>query len=450
MSRSGRARLNPTVAHVALLLPWITAVVAARLPIRDNSFLWHVTAGRLQIEQGGVLAADPFSFTFGGQAWRTQSWLLELGYAIAESSLGLGAIAFFLGACATATFALILVVTYRLSRSVEATAIVGVLTAWLSAAFLSPRPVLASYLLFALVVAACVDRRTRWALPLIVWVWASVHGSFVLGIGYVVLYGLRRREWSALPSAAAMAVTASLTAHGLGLWRILFDFAGSQGALDLIVEWATPDFTDIALVPFLVGILLLIVAAHRGGLTASAWWVVFPFLVFAFTATRAVYPAWIALAPFVGLAFVGMRRATLSGPGTRRVLVVVAAALIGFPFFLMTDDGALSDTLPINAAEALTAERVFHDDFVGGYLIYAFGPERQVFIDDRAELYGEEFMRDMSRARNGTPVWERVFDEWRIEQALVQSEDGLIEALLKAGWQIDYEDERFSVLSPNG
>jgi hypothetical protein len=86
MERSIRER-PLSVAHVALVLPWIMAVVAARLPVRDNSFLWHVTAGRLQIEQGAVLTADPFSFTFLGAPWRTQSWLLELVYGLADNHL---------------------------------------------------------------------------------------------------------------------------------------------------------------------------------------------------------------------------------------------------------------------------------------------------------------------------------------------------------------------------
>ena len=83
-----RSRISPL--HVGLAIPWIVAVIAGRLPIRDNSFLWHVRAGSLQIDQGSVLVADPFSFTRAGEAWRTQSWLLELGYARLDDAFSLG------------------------------------------------------------------------------------------------------------------------------------------------------------------------------------------------------------------------------------------------------------------------------------------------------------------------------------------------------------------------
>ncbi|MEX0946687.1 MAG: hypothetical protein WD064_04920, partial [Acidimicrobiia bacterium] len=73
------------MGHVAILLPLFAAVIAARLPVRDNSYLWHVRAGTLQIERGEVLTTDPFSFTAMGRPWRTQSWLADLLYGWADN-----------------------------------------------------------------------------------------------------------------------------------------------------------------------------------------------------------------------------------------------------------------------------------------------------------------------------------------------------------------------------
>ena len=437
-----------SVAHVALLLPWITAVVAARLSIRDNSFLWHVTAGRVQIESRAVLTSDPFSFTFEGEPWRTQSWLLELLYGWFDNRSGLTFVTPFIAIVATLTFAVVLLVTYRRTRSIPATVIVGVLTAWLSAAFLSPRPVLVSFLMLALVVGVSTDGRLRWALPLLAYLWAAVHGSFILGIGYVVLDGLRRKQRSALSDAAAMAIAATFTAHGWGVWQTLLEFARNQDSLDLITEWATPDLTKVALVPFLVGTILLVVAGIRGGLAMKDLWIIAPFIVFAATATRAVFPAWIPLAPLAGSALVAVPSSSRPAGRERRVLVAVAFALIAFPFVIpVKEASSLSETFPIAASEALTADRVFHDDFAGGYLIFRYGTGRPVFIDDRAELYGAEHLRSMIQSRNGFPEWRDLFSKWQIEQALVKEEDGIAVALRDAGWVTDFEDEVFLVLS---
>lgn len=435
-----------SVAHVALFLPWITAIVAARLPIRDNSFLWHVTAGRLQVESGAVLTADPFSFTFGGETWRTQSWLLELGYSLADGIIGLNFVMPFLGACGALTFGFVLLVVYRATGSVEATAIVGVLTAWLAAAFLSPRPVVVSYLLFALVVAAAGQRRLHWTLPLIAWVWASVHGSFILGVGFVVLLALRNRDRGLARAATMMVLAVSLTAHGLALWEILLEFARSQSALDLITEWATPDLTGIPLIPFSVGILLLMVAAMGGRLKPADMWIVAPFLIFAFTATRAVFPAWLALAPFVGGAFSSLRATERDSGQHRRVMVGISTVLVALPFLIPVDPGPLSEDFPAEAVDQLGRGPVFHDDYVGGFIVYARGPELQVFVDDRAELYGADHLGSMTRARSGSPVWREIFDRWGVEQALIRQKDGLADVLLVEGWRRIAQDGEFVLL----
>ena len=66
-------------------------VIGASRPIRDNSFLWHIRAGDLQLTSGEVLTTDPFSFTMAGEPWRTQSWLADLLYgSLEQASGGLG------------------------------------------------------------------------------------------------------------------------------------------------------------------------------------------------------------------------------------------------------------------------------------------------------------------------------------------------------------------------
>ena len=85
---------------------------------------------------------------------------------------------------------------------------------------------------------------------------------------------------------------------------------------------------------------------------------------------------------------------------------------------------------------------MFHDDGVGGYLIYAEWPARQVFVDDRAELYGETF-GEFVRARGGDPVWSEVFERYDLHQALVKIGDPLGQVLEAAGWTTSYRDEGF-------
>lgn len=434
---------RPTVAHIALLLPWVIVIIGARLPVRDNSFLWHVRAGALQLDGGAVLTADPFSFTKLGEAWRTQSWLLELLYSHLEGWFGLGYVPWFVACISVATTVLILISVYRMTRSIEATVLIGVVTAWLGAPFLNPRPVLLSYLLLAATVVAVSNQRLRWSLPLIAWVWASVHASFLLGIGFVVLEGLRTRRRERGVDAVLMAAFATLTAHGWAVWEIVIEFFRSSDALDLMTEWATPNLVSLEFAPALVGVVLILIGGIQGRVRTRDLWVIVPFLVFALTAQRAVFPGWIALASFAGL---GLERLpTASGRLSRNAVGLIGLALLAFPFVIPVSGKSFEERFPVEAAAHLTEERLFHDDVVGGYLIYSLGPDREVFVDDRAELYGASFLRDVVQTRNGTPRWLHVFDEWGIDQALMRSGDGLAEALAAGGWSESYRDEEFVV-----
>ena len=113
-----------SIAQLSLLVPSVAIVIDAWAPIRDNSFLWHIRAGSLQRTAGEVLTSDPFSFTVGGDPWRTQSWLGELLYAQAESLSGLGFVPWMLLVLSTIAFAGIGLVAYHYSSSVPATALV--------------------------------------------------------------------------------------------------------------------------------------------------------------------------------------------------------------------------------------------------------------------------------------------------------------------------------------
>ena len=436
-----RRRL-PTTAQVGLLLPWIVAVVAARLPLRDNSFLWHVAAGQEQIRRGSVLTADPFSFTFAGEPWRTQSWLADLGYGVLDQELGW--VPLFMVAVTVLVLGLTGVIVYRASGSLIATAIGQVATAWVLAAYLNPRPVILSFVLLALAVVAEGDEKARWILPLLVWVWAGLHGSFVIGIGYLVLLALRRRNRARLRDAALCVLAATFTAHGWAVWEVLVDFAANQEALDFIVEWATPDFSSAALIPFLGGVLLLIGGGIRGKLAVRDLWVIGPALYLATTATRAVPLAWLMLLPFLGAAMSDFARIA-----QRRSLINLAIAVIavGLPFVLPIQGGVDLERFPVAVAAHMSSARTFHDDVVGGWLIYDRWPEVAVFADDRAELYGAGFFREMVEVRQSRRDYRSTFDRYGITQALLRGEDAVVVDLIDAGWRQVAGDATFVLLT---
>ncbi len=124
-------------------------------------------------------------------------------------------------------------------------------------------------------------------------------------------------------------------------------------------------------------------------------------------------------------------------------------AVLILPFFLVSDATIDEERFPVAAVAALDESRTFHDDRTGGYLIWAEGPDRQVFIDDRAELYRER-LAEFVAVRDGDQPFEPVFERDGIEQALLKVTDSLVGDLEKAGWVTVFEDPNYVVLRPPG
>jgi hypothetical protein len=97
------------------------------------------------------------------------------------------------------------------------------------------------------------------------------------------------------------------------------------------------------------------------------------------------------------------------------------------------------------ALAAVTADRFFHDDATGGFLISEQWPERTVYLDDRAELYGAEMIEEYQAATRG--AYTDLFDRYQMTQALARPEWALVTALAADGWSEAYRDEYFVVLT---
>ena len=195
--------------------------------------------------------------------------------------------------------------------------------------------------------------------------------------------------------------------------------------------------------------MALLVAAARGKIETRDLIVIFPFLIFGMSSNRAVFPATLVLAPWTARAFSEMEaRRRSDSPALN--WAVLAVLLVGAITVGVTRNASEPDPdfFPVAAAAALAPGNAFLGDLAGGYLIYADWPERQVYVDDRAELHGIERFEEMLDVRAGRDGWEDVLARWGIDQALLRSgETGLEEVLRLERWAERYLDDDFVVLA---
>ncbi|MDF1594465.1 MAG: hypothetical protein P1T08_00015 [Acidimicrobiia bacterium] len=357
-----------------MLIPWVAIGIAAFQPIRDNSFLWHLRAGDLQLGAGEVIRSDPFSFTSGGAPWRTQSWLIELMYGWLDGRFELRFVPAWIAGCALLTVGATGIRMYRLGFNATRISAGMIGLTWLGGMYFVPRPVVASFALLALLILVTEMPGMRWSIPVLLWVWASSHGSFVLGIGYVALYAVAQRDRRIVRPLTLASIVVSLTAHGWHAWEILWRFVSNRGALDFISEWAAPDPLSIGALPFFAGIIALIYQAIKGRVPVGDLWIIGPFLLFGLTSLRALFPAMIVLVPWMVPAIRSRERS--NGSASPIVVLIAAGLILALPFAAFRGPVEIDDqTFPVAALDYLANGPAFHDDAVGGYLIYAGGPD---------------------------------------------------------------------------
>ncbi len=85
---------------------------------------------------------------------------------------------------------------------------------------------------------------------------------------------------------------------------------------------------------------------------------------------------------------------------------------------------------------------VLGPDYWGGYLIYRLYPKAQVVVDDRHDLYGEEFFRSYLRMMHGERGWDEFLRAHDAALVLLPR-DGELASLLAQSqeWKSIYSDD---------
>ena len=111
-----------------------------------------------------------------------------------------------------------------------------------------------------------------------------------------------------------------------------------------------------------------------------------------------------------------------------------------------------AEHFPTGAVAFLTAHPpnrpIFNHYDWGGYLIWKLYPQTRVFIDGRADLYGDAMVQEFMETYLLRKDWERTLTRWQIGTVIVPPESALASGLRSfPGWSIRYEDPRAVVFT---
>jgi hypothetical protein len=474
---SSRVRKALTFRRVfPIVLFSMIFVLALRQSVSlDPDLWWHLKAGQQIIDTRSIPHTDDYSFTKQGSEWVAHEWLSEV---IVQ---GLYRLSGFVGL--VIIFSLIVVIalwlTYRRCEGKPYAAGIAIL---LAAAASSPlfgiRPQMLTLLLASIYIVLLErydpkeqSRRLWWLVPLML-LWVNLHAGFALGLVLIGLYMVRAvldGEWRYVRPLLIVLVICTavvpLNPNGLRMFTYPYETLTSPSMAAFIQEWASPDFHKTTYLP-----LLLLLLSTAGAMALSPKRArpgeLFLVLITALGALRSVrhipiFSLFAAPALAKHLWAIAQARGwdkLLTGEETRPnaikllinlVLLVTPLALGVSRIWHFATHQRNYEMIrnPVAAVEFLKSQHLpgplYNRYGWGGYLIYQLYPDYRVYIDGRADVYGDAFFTEAVHTYDGLVNWHDSLDKYNIQTVLIEP-DVPLSLLLRndSQWSKLYEDDQ--------
>jgi hypothetical protein len=492
-----RARLDSWTSPSGLFIAAVLVIIALPVTrtIQDPDFWWHLRAGQLILQHGGLLGNDPFTYTVANHHWTMHEWLNEVVFAVEFSIGGLGLIVLVLSAV-TWLGLLAVMQKARLRNPGRGVLGLGMLIAVVAGfPIWGPRVQMITFAFSALTLFL-VERymvrggKAMWLLVPLFVLWSNLHGEFVVGLGFIVvilvaeLVGARLRMPDGAPRSRLLPLLYLLIACtavsmiNLNGPTILFYAAGTQASAaqqSLIEEWFSPSFHDWEVFVYgamMLSLAMLIIFNRRIRARDVALVLVVTALslqsarhieIFVAAATPVFIDQLALASPRLRLALRRLRHAPATVPARTRVqppllfrltacgmlmagLAGVYVAWLVPKMSLQPYSLAYAEEFPVCAAQWLAQApeplNIFNQYGEGGYLAYTLSSHGdKVFIFGDAALMGDQMLETYADVETVTPSWDSIIRRFGTDIVLYDVNTPLADVMDHAAdWTKVYQD----------
>lgn len=453
--------------------------VWATLPlyIQDPDVWWHIAVGTRILRTHVWPTHDIYSFTAHGNPWIADEWMGEVLIALAaHSGATLAGLAWLRVGLVASLMLSLYYYAYLRSRNFTAAFLACAFVYWLSYGFFTLRPQLLGYI-YLLITLILLERfrlrlqKSLWLLPILFMFWVNTHGMFPLGLAAISVYylcglrnwqygGLQTKKWTQkerlhLVTILLFSILALLlTPYGsrLATYPIYRSFY-EPFTVSHIAEWQPINFTNawsqltlVVLLLFFLGCLIVRPKWHLEEML---------FLAFAFFGAcihrrmfmlfAIIFPPMLAAMLARWVPDLGLRknRATLNAA----LIVLMAICMVKFFPSHKQLAQSIDQMYPAKAVRYLrrhpSPQPMFNEYLWGGYLIWSRGPQHQVFIDGRADLYEPSgVFADYIHMVRLAPQTLFLLRKYSIRSCLLKRKDPLGNLLaVLPNWHRVYEDK---------
>ncbi|GAB3065687.1 hypothetical protein [Pedococcus soli] len=465
------SRISTRLGQVAFVGGLLVAIAWGTSPFSEVDTWWHLREGDHILKTWSLVGTDPWA-SFADRPYVATQWLPEAVAAWTVNGVGAWGVVWLRAVAVIALYLTLYVLCRQVAGRLPASlaAVVALLGAGAS---LNPRPQLVSFVLFAVVYLAwwrtLHDRRLRWWLVPVFWLWGCCHPLWMFGLllGVVLSVFLALRPAGERPGRRgllllnlACAAVLAVTPLGPRLLTVPFDVAGN--AAWIAEEWRATPLNNVFAYATLGMLLVTAVLWIRRPQARPPWeyGVLVLALAMALWMWRLVPLACVLAAPLFAEALQGALGRPAERRGRTEWPAVVAAGVVAVLFAAGTaagPKGSVAQTYPgrLDAVSArldgLPAGTVVLNDFaVSGWLLWAH-PDLRPVVDLRVEIYSADYLHRYIRAEKVRPGWEDYVRSTGAGMALVQATSPLGDALQgRAGWTVVTREGDFVLLKAPG
>lgn len=489
--------LMPTFADILFAVLFFSMAFAfAQQLLDDCDTGYHIRAGEYIIKTFSIPRQDLFSFISPPLPWTAHEWLSEVIMAVVHRLFGLTGVTGFFAGLIALVYYLLFRTLRRMNGYILFPLVLVVLAATSSMLHWLARPHIFS-LLLTVVWYDCLNRyqyrgdNRLYLLPLLMPVWVNLHGGFVVGFILLGIYGAgnlalsrfgeksgreaAQQRWRLILKITLLCLVTSLV-NPFGYNILLFPFKlVSNGFLvDHIMEWMSPNFHEMSVLPFRFFLLLILVlvAASRRRLNVIEIALLVFFVNMALYSARHISLFAIIAAPIAarladrlpqeleGKAAAWLRRtdagmAAIDGRARGCLWLLLTALLVPLLLAHRGDVIRFDRTVkPVAAVEFMMRERIpgnmFNNDEFGDYIIYAAWPRYHVFIDGRLDMYGTDRIKEYYKIKNFDADWESVMKKYDMNWIIFDADSPFSRYLAdRSDWRLIYADKVANIFVRN-
>ena len=208
----------PVFLGVALIAGGYWGLTYHDLPVGkifyEGDTWWHLAVGERILSTGHWPTSDIYSFTAYDTPLVAYEWLGEVIFALCMRWGGLRGLAVLLTLLSAVFLGLLFYYSCLRSGKVKAAVLACVAMLPMASTCLTLRPQLVGYI-FLLITLICLEyfhqghAKALWVLPLVFLFWVNTHGTFVLGLAVLAVFGASRLKGFRLGKFVAQAWSVS-------------------------------------------------------------------------------------------------------------------------------------------------------------------------------------------------------------------------------------------------